>query len=157
MRTQEEILARLSVEDDIFGTVREDLVDFLNFDNAKPFLVEGAPEADWNEYQKHDPLKEIADYLPFAWDKANNCRGLSAARSIAHFKNWLWLANRDDLVEKLEDYEYYGKPQLVMLSKLVGFDHTEFSSPNWVNDECGNALSDEGKRKLIKLWEGYAS
>lgn len=159
MRTQQEILAKMEEVKsiDIFGVIQSDLIDYLDFNNAKQFLQEGVKEHEWNEnYPKSDPAAEIREYLPFAWKKANDCRGLSAARSLMHLHAWLWLMGKDDLVTKLDDYQYYGKPQLVMCGKLVGFDHSTLTTQPWVNDECGDPLPDDEKLEIIEQWEGYA-
>ena len=40
MRTQEEILARFEKADDFFGTQQSDLLSYMEFEFAKPFLKE---------------------------------------------------------------------------------------------------------------------
>lgn len=127
MHTQEQILQR--IEDikstDFSGAERGDLIDFLNFDNAKKFLKKGVTEDQWKtkslteESIKH----EVAKYLPFAWKKANDMRGFSANCSIDHMKAYAWLLG-DDILKRLEniEYEHYGKEMLVFMSDLVGFD-----------------------------------
>ena len=115
-RTQEQILVRIKEieSDDFFGFQTSDLIQFLTFENAKPWLKEGVAAEQWE--QGVDPVELIKDYLPFAWDKANNCRGLSAGRSLEHMKAWVWLDDKPDLLKQIEeDYEYYGKPHLVKI------------------------------------------
>ena len=72
----------------------------------------------------HESVRaEMIEYLDFAWDKANDQRGLSAERSINHFEAWLWLLNNGSL-EQMENiaYRHYGKEKLIFVSELVGFD-----------------------------------
>jgi len=127
MRTQEEILKRIKdvEDDDFFGATRNDLTDFLTFENAKEFLKEGVKKKDWKQKKPTEEIikHEIRDYLPFAWDKANNCRGLSANISIDHMKAYAWLLG-DDVFEKLEEIEYkhYGKEKFIFMSELSGFN-----------------------------------
>ena len=128
-RTQKEILARIKEieNDDFFGATREDLVEFLAYDNAKKFLNDKATPQKWAKLQKPATrqviIDSIANYMPFAWDKANACRGLSANRSIDHMRAYLWMLD-DGSLEKMEDitYEHYGKELLIFVCDHVGLD-----------------------------------
>lgn len=133
LRTQEEIIERIKwlTEEqfrDFFGAARGDLVEFLTFENAKPFLRPDVTEESWNEIRKDATLENIklavADYMPFAWEKANNCRGISAQRSIDHMKAWLWLTGDDKALDDLEavQYEHYGKEKLIFVAEYFGLD-----------------------------------
>lgn len=126
MRTQEEILARLkeSESEDIFGVQINDMVSYLTFENAKPLLkpeyvakVE-AGEEKWE--QRTDARAEILEYLAFAYMKAEDERGLSAARSLLHFKTWIWLddpAFYEEIIPMIESYTRYGIPTLDRIAK----------------------------------------
>jgi hypothetical protein len=141
-RTQEEILKRIAdiEKDDLFGFQTGDLIKFLTFENAKPHLVDGANKDDW--VQVTDPVKCIKDYMEFAWDKANNCRGLSAGRSVEHMKAWLWLDGKDELVEKMDSlYRYYGKPCLHAVCVEYGIDWEKLDDNRWVNNEDEDGLT----------------
>ena len=83
MRTQEEILARINEikGKDFFGFETSDLIGFLNYENAKPFLKEGVKKSAW-KIEKRTPKEIMIDYMPFAWEKANNKRGISASRNM---------------------------------------------------------------------------
>lgn len=143
-RTQKEILARIKEIEpkDFFGFQSNDLLGFLTFENVKPWLKEGATEDKWE--QETDPVERIKDYMPFAWDKANNCRGLSAGRSIEHMKAWVWLDGNTDLFKQLEeDYEYYGKPHLVKVCEAYGIDWKPLDNDVWVNNEYENGITAE--------------
>ena len=149
------IVARLKkaqADGDFFGAEAGRLADALSFADALSHELlseEGKQkgEAVWETNRLKtvaDVRKAIADYLPFAWGKANGCRGLSASRSIGHFRGLLWLHGLDgeaiaDRSEFGDGYEFYGKPALVLVSEFVGF--------NWgggVDDDCWRNSEDEG-------------
>lgn len=141
MRTQEEILERIKQvsSEDIFGTQTSDLIQFLTYDNAKQFLSKEAAkliedgEKEW--IPDTDPIAEIKSYMDFAWEKANNRRGLSAIRSLQHMKTWLWLAGEDAMSKSLDEYTHYGKPQLVKICEKYDIDWKALDDDRWVNNE----------------------
>lgn len=144
MKTAAEIIARMQVEEprDWMGTIRSDLVDYLEFEDAKPYLKPEATAEMWAQREAKPPMDRVRDYLSFAWDKANDCRGLSAGRSLDHLRAWLFVAGYGDLVDAhFADYERYGKFQLVIASELAGFDWRAADNGEWVNDEGGRSLS----------------
>lgn len=137
MKTDEEIIARIEKikKQDFFGWETTDLIFKLPFAKAKEYLK---PEATEEEY-KQEPrdrdsvIAAMLDYMPFAWDKANNCRGISAGRSICHFSAWTWLAG-DDLGD-LHGYKYYGKDELVKICEQYGWDSKQWDNGIRANDE----------------------
>jgi hypothetical protein len=137
MRTDEEIIQRIEErrKEDFFGFEISDLIVCLPAEKAKPFLKEGADLTDWSPASRDREaiLKQMADYMPFAWDKANNCRGISASRSMSHYTSWIWLIG-DDL-GNLDDYEFYGKDNLAKICKHYGWDHTQWDDGIRVNSE----------------------
>lgn len=137
MRTQDEILERIEAvtKMDWMGTQRTDLVGALTFESAKPFLKDGVSEDDWTANTDDDIRKEAIDYMNFAWDKAINCRGLSAGRSMEHYMSWLWLLNDNDLWCDLDNYNHYGKPQLVKICEHFGLDASKWDDNIRVNNE----------------------
>jgi len=138
MRTEKEIIEKINNIDDFFGFMTNDLILFLSFDKAQPFLKEGVTAEEWTPTPRYDEfvLKQIHEYMPFAWEKANNCRGLSAARSIDHMKAWLWLlGEEEDLLEDLKDYELYGKPQLRAICEHFDWEWKQWDNNLWVNDD----------------------
>ena len=151
-RTQDEILARIKElePNDFFGHQCSDLAQFLTFENAKPWLKEGVTSEQWQ--QLTDPVKCIRDYMNFAWGKANDCRGLSASRSIQHMQAWVWLDGKDELADRLEDvYEFYGKPCLVLVCQEYGIDWKELDNDSWADDKSNTDITAEEalKRKGI--------
>jgi len=128
MRTPEEIVARIKEREniDFFGFERVDYIERLDFQHAKEFLVEAATEEQWEPapYTREAILQRMKEYMPFAWEKANNFRGLSAMRSMHHYTAWIWLLG-DDLGDLLA-YENYGKDNLVKICEKYGWDHTQW-------------------------------
>lgn len=124
MRTQDEIVLRIErlKKDDVLGFATQDLIFALNYERAKPYLNGDVDPISW----KPDPIDreslvaKMLDYMPFAWDKANNCRGISAWRSLAHFESWLWLAG-DDMGD-FSNYKFYGKDELRRICEHYGWD-----------------------------------
>ena len=148
MKTQTEIVAEIKrlgedgCTEDFFGSQRSDLLVFLEFEHAKEFLKEGVTRHEWDEDAAKDltedqVIAEIVDYLPFAWGKANDCRGLSAERSLTHFRAWFWLLGEDDFAGSFETYTMYGKAQLVRISEhpKVNYDWASVDNDRWTNVE----------------------
>ena len=132
MRTDKEIVARIKKMEgaigDIFGFQRQDLISYLSFTAAKPWLVDEATEADWAEMQqpntREDIIAAMRDYMPFALGKAENHRGLSAARSIDHFRAWLWLLGDDEtfsFADEHSNFPNYGAPILKRICEQYSF------------------------------------
>lgn len=78
-------------------------------------------------------LNEMLDYMSFAFEKANNFRGISASRSMSHYSAWTWLIGDD--FGNLLDYEYYGKDNLVEICEKYGWDHSQWDDGVRLNDE----------------------
>lgn len=129
-RTDLEIVNRIRelAATDFFGFESTDLLTCLPYDKAKEFLKPETTEEKWKEVftprDRESVLKRMEEYMSFAWEKANNCRGLSAARSMNHYSAWVWLLG-DDL-GNLNDYEYYGKDNLVKICQKYGWDHHQW-------------------------------
>jgi hypothetical protein len=138
MRTQEEILKRIEqrTQDDFFGFEVPCYIAFLEYEHAKPYLMDDITQDQWNTMKKTDPRKEMIDYMAFAWDKANNCRGISANRSINHYVAWLWLDGQTEMADTLGDgYEFYGKPVLEKICKYLGLDSSKWDDGIRTNDD----------------------
>lgn len=120
MRTEHEIVERCRelgrTNEDFFGFQRSDLLPFVSFEAAREFLNDSATAENW----EHKPLSddavraEMLDYVDFAWGKALDHRGLSAERSIEHYKAWIWLLG-DEFPEA--GYKNYGAPTLLAICK----------------------------------------
>lgn len=125
MRTQKEILVRIQevAANDLVGFETNDLLITLEYNNAKPWLKEDTTESEWLEDQPdctNDGIKKtIIEYLPFAFEKADNARGLSASRSLAHYSAWLWLLNDEAIYKEFVETkpEGYGQNVLMVIAK----------------------------------------
>lgn len=125
MRTFEDIVERIKNRSSIFGFDAEAIIDFLPFDQAKQFLKEGVKEEDWKTVPltREGVLDKMRDYMDFAWEKAENHRGISASRSVEKMGVWLWLLGDDELLKQFEDTPYtnYGVPKLMFICQKFGF------------------------------------
>ena len=143
MRTQDEIVARIKArkDQDFFGFEVSEYVDYLDYTHAKEFLKDDTNQEQWEKVRSEvkTPEEAIKNYMPFAWDKANNCRGISAGRSLMHMIAWLWLDGKD--WPEIENYEYYGKPQLVRICKEYDIDWRALDDSHWRNDEESKGIT----------------
>lgn len=128
MRTEKEIVEFYENRKgrDYLGTYAQELVTRLSFRNAKPYLTQDSTSKKWKPLKrdKETILKEMSDYIEFAWGKAIGHRGISAGRSIQHFISWLFLLGDDVLLKFAEDdsnYSYYGVPILRAISKKYNY------------------------------------
>lgn len=141
MRSTQEIIDRINEVQarDWMGTQTSDLLVRLEFEDAKPFLKDTAKAEEWKVRgrDRESLIAEMLDYMPFAWDKAINCRGISAGRSMDHYTAWVWLAG-DDLGD-LTDYEFYGKDNLRKICDHYGFDANQWDDGVRVNSEDESA------------------
>lgn len=124
MRTQEEIVARIEalLPKDWLGFDTQDLIFALDYEHAKPYLNDAVTSESWapEAIDRESVVARMLDYMPFAWEKANDCRGISAGRTMAHYMSWVWLAG-DDLGD-LTDYQFYGKDELRRICDHYGWD-----------------------------------
>lgn len=141
MRTDAEILARIeevkASAGDFLGTQQMGLIEYLSFDAAQPFLEEGVTADDWELTPRNEDAvrARMLAYMPFAWDKANNCRGISAGRSLDHMSTWLWMLGRDDAAAQVLEYDLYGKPWLRAICEAFEWDWRQWDDGRWRNAE----------------------
>lgn len=137
MRSKKEIIEKIkqSQGKDIFGFEWLEYCPYIDFESAKTIfnIIEGEWIGIEEEYTKDNILKKMHEYMPFAWEKANNCRGISANRSIMHYIAWIWLLGDDNLLNKVEkeyetNYHYYGKPILERICKHYNWDYREWDN-----------------------------
>jgi len=140
VRTTSEIIDEIEKHrGDFFGFIAEDLVGYLPFKKAKPYLADKSSEKEWKVLDQGKVVEVIKSYMSFAWDKANCCRGLSAGRSIEHMQAWLWLLGEDAAAKEIDNFRYYGKPQLAAICEHYGIDWDELDDGHWSNDEEGQS------------------
>ncbi len=138
-RTIEEIVTRINDRKyhDFLGTQGSDLVGALPYEAAKPFLNDEFIKKHEAGEEKWEPTtdfkKEILEYLPFAFGKAWDERGISAERSLYHLKTWIWLDGNDAFYEKvlpfIENYTDYGLPALRMIAEEYGYTDQDVIGP----------------------------
>lgn len=132
MRTDEEIVARIEEVEggDWMGTQRMDLIHALSWEAAQPYLSDEGKargEKEWEDERTVAPdvvKARMEEYLPFAIGKAEDHRGLSAGRSIDHFRSWAWLLG-DEAYNRIDwnDHQNYGAPVLKAVAEhLTDFD-----------------------------------
>lgn len=135
MRTVSEIKDKIKegFTKDFFGFGVSDILKALPFEDAKEFLKEEfinkeSAGEEWESMRiktDEDVKEKMLDYLPFAWEKAEGERGLSADRSIRHFAAWAWLIDNEfyEEIEHMYDTNYamYGKPILTFIGEKLGY------------------------------------
>jgi len=135
MRTTDEIIARIESRqlEDPLGFEWPFYVQALPYDRAKAFL---APFGDDGKIVTDAEVRaQCIEYMPFAWEKANNFRGISASRSISHYQAWLWLLGEDWADSLHDSYEFYGKPQLVRICEYLKLDPNQWDDGIRSNEE----------------------
>lgn len=151
-KTQQEIVNRikeLSKENLLFDFRIDNLMVRLDFDhvmeNFKDKFNANITRESWGEPHQTSPVDEIKDYMDFAWEKANNCRGLSAARSLQHMESWLWLDGQEEFIKEIDisNYRYYGKGKLVKICEKYGIDWKALDDGQWRNNEDGDYVTAE--------------
>ena len=106
--------------DGSFGWIRESVTDFY------PAAYKPEHKSKCPELTRENVIKYMQDYMSFAWEKANDKRGISANRSIDHFKGWLWLLEDEESIEYLKvNYAPYGKPGLAYICIKYGFKNED--------------------------------
>jgi hypothetical protein len=130
MKTQEEVRARLDDpkfrEEDFLGFATEALAQFLDWDHIQGIIKPEATREEWERdilpLTEQAVLKEMSEYMEFAWGKVIDHRGISASRSIDKMRAWLWLLDDRDTLAKVDfvGYENYGAPKLNVICQRYG-------------------------------------
>lgn len=120
---------------DPIGLTSADLIGRLDFEHAKEFLKAGTTAEEWEESRADFPTDveaEAREYMSFAWGKCLDHRGLSASRSIEHFRNWFFLAEDAEALRIVEETQYapYGAPILAAICKHKGWPIPEDDEDN---------------------------
>ena len=109
IRTKSEIEQYIEENDDDFEATKDVLTEYLEDDK-----------------DIKEAVQDFLDYMNFAWDKALNERNLSATRSILKLCAWMWLLNREDIDDILNNSG--GKCNSVSLMKAcyaLGIDYPD--------------------------------
>lgn len=148
LRTERDIVAVLREPEETFDFRDDTLLSFLPYAQAKAFLKDTVTEAEWATVAKlltrANVLGVMYDYMDFAWGKARNHRGLSALRSVSHYRWWGWLLGDDDMVKLAEadDTGNYGVKVLQYVCDRYGF--TPPDSPMFIRMAAGLPCRREG-------------
>lgn len=141
-RTPEEIFQQMKVfrEDtsDLMATEATDMAAFLDWEHGEQFAKDDVTEEEWEADRvpatREEITKRMQDYLEFALRKAAGERGLSAMRSLAHYRAWIWLYGDEELFaeyeKRREGYTQYGIPTLLWVAETFNLE-----LPHWFNDE----------------------
>lgn len=78
---------------------------------------------------KENVLKQLRDDVDFGFEKALNCRGISAGMMYEVVAMWNWVL--EEGLEDFEDYAQYGLPLFKATAVKYGFD-------NPIGDDDGN-------------------
>lgn len=142
MRTQAEILQRIKEAEkrDMFGFEWQEYLGALtkeSLETLRGTLLKADAKLDdiKQTFESDDAIrKQAIEYMPFAWEKANNGRGISAARSLMHYKAWLWLLGQD-WIDEHDEYQFYGKDNLVRICKFLDLDSKQWDDGRRVNSD----------------------
>lgn len=142
MRTQAEILARIKATqpNDMLGFEWQEYLGALTKESIETLrgglLRSDADMSEWDPWFKTDEdiRKHCIGYMDFAWEKANSCRGISASRTMSHYKAWLWLLGENGFGD-LQDYKHYGKDNLVRICKFFDLDPKKWDDGRRVNSD----------------------
>lgn len=158
MKSVAEIVQRLKIpsETDLLGLAKGDWYEFLTPGEAAEYgvLPTGGHSWDYLPRTVNNVLAVMRDYMSFALDKAADHRGISASRSIEHFRNWLWLIEDEDpkysaalsFLSDNRNYPQYGVPILKKICEAIGYhfptgnsalDHMSRGEPCGCSWECG--------------------
>lgn len=137
MRTQNEIVQQMKKyeQEQLFLDFRSEvLLEFLDYDHARPFLKDGVTAEEWEKARAGaSVMAAMTDYMSFAWGKANDERGLSANRSVQKMQAYLWLLGDEELATEIArpgNYGWYGKTALAMVCE-------KYNLPNEDNGDRG--------------------
>lgn len=116
MRTIEEVFSFANKKIEPFSFYMESIAAFIPFDLMKSKLKSEVTKEQWEKdlkpFTEENIITEMKEYLSYAYEKAENQRGLSAARSMQKYQTWLYAIGDDELSEECEGYHLYGLPQL---------------------------------------------
>ncbi len=125
--TTAEILALMGriEDDDLFGEFRSGLVNYLPFEQAKPYLKEGVTEGEWIEAVGTDPdarLRQDFEHYREWWkQKIEDERGISVWRGKSQFALRMFLAGMPEWKELYEmDGGYYTRDAYRFARELCG-------------------------------------
>ncbi len=130
--TQDEIIARIEARKpgDMLGFEWCEYLPYVDPARLKPFLKDDVNLLSLPPAQPVDRdalLAKMLGYMPFAFGKAHDGRGVSANRSVQHYIAWTWLAGDvvfADEIDRTYDtcYSEYGLPILRRICEFYGWN-----------------------------------
>lgn len=146
-------------EKDFYGFHTASLLAYLPHDYARPFIKVDCTSYEWaRDYPlSRPPLIVAKRLLPTAWERANARRALATYRCMEFFKALFWLAGYDeDFVENFDNYEFFGKPQLVLASEMLLYDWRKQDDGKWcigASHVISNRSRDDAINECLALVE----
>lgn len=136
MKTQKDIVNRLKESrGQMFDFFPEIAINYLTFEQAKPSLDQKQLDTEegkelaksWTvaPLTEEHVLAELKDYMSFAWEKAQDHRGLSASRSVSKMEAWCWLLDKEKEIDWTK-HENYGAPVLKQVCELFDIALPEY-------------------------------
>lgn len=113
--------------DDIFGEYSSCL-NYLPFENVKPYLKEGVTEKEWDENRKNDEdlRNDFKHYESWWREKIEDERGISVCRGKAQFAIRMMLAGCPEWKEIFTmDGGWYQRGAFKKVAELFGFEPVE--------------------------------
>ena len=108
------------------------LVNFFPVKDWETFGLEpkeGVKIPEPKPWTKDKIVAQLKDDVEFGFEKALDCRGISASLMNECVKLWLWIL--DDPLQDHDDYPQYGLPLLKAVALKFGF-------PNEIGDDTGS-------------------
>lgn len=133
--TQDELAqqVRISQKRDLLGFETHEYLEYLDVEHFREFARKDADLSNFPkpQYDKAKLLKRMKDYMEFAFDKANNYRGISSKRSVMHYVAWSWLAGDKEFSGQIQNefennYNAYGKDILCMICNHYSWDSMQW-------------------------------
>jgi hypothetical protein len=111
MRTEQELIAPMKLKQYgyLMGLMWPELAECLSSKDHVQF-----------ETTREDVLNKMREYMPFALQKAMGHRGISASRSVQHFRVLVWLLDEYGDID-WDAYENYGMPILKQIAERYAF------------------------------------
>ncbi len=135
--TKEEVDARYKERApvDMLGFEVDEYTPYMSIEGVRPLANEGVTDETLKETQltlnRGEMVADMERYMEFAFEKANNQRGISASRSIQHYIAWTWLAGDYDLSTRINtvfenEYLEFGISILQGICEFYGWDWTRY-------------------------------
>lgn len=128
MRTDNEIKSYIEkwIPFDHHGYIRSFLTEYLHSNNLR--RSPGIPQPSVKERIE----RQISDIMPFAWQCANEGRGLQFA-ALQITQALLWMIKEEAVANAISEYSFNGKPQLMAVCEHFGIEWQKHDHGGWRN------------------------